>query len=67
MSAAAVAHAGYVGLKRGAAVVLPGAVTKLLAFAGELPPRWIAVEVNRLLFLEVRSDAPTEKQSGSRV
>jgi short-subunit dehydrogenase len=69
MSASAVAHAGYAGLKRGAAVVLPGALTKLLAFAGEFPPRRIAVEVNRLLLLEARSDgdAPTDKQSVRRI
>jgi short-subunit dehydrogenase len=65
MPAAAVAQAGYAGLKRGATVVLPGALTKLLAFAGELPPRRIAVEVNRLLLLQARSDTPAEKQSGS--
>lgn len=55
MSAAAVALAGYAGMKRGAAIVLPGAMTKLLAFAGEFPPRRIAVEVNRLLLLESRT------------
>jgi hypothetical protein len=32
-----------------ARVVVPGFTTKLLAFAGELPPRRIALEVNRLL------------------
>src|SRR5262249_42126854 len=49
MSAAAVARAGYEGMKRRSTVVIPGFVNKLLAFAGELPPRRIAVEVNRLL------------------
>jgi short-subunit dehydrogenase len=49
LSAAAVARAGYRGLMRGRAVVIPGLVAKLLAFAGELPPRRIALEVNRLL------------------
>jgi short-subunit dehydrogenase len=49
MSPAAVARAGYRGMMRGSAVVIPGVLTKLLAFAGELPPRWIALEVNRLL------------------
>jgi len=48
----AVARAGYRGMKRGARVVLPGLSTKLLAFAGELPPRRIALEVNRLLLGE---------------
>jgi uncharacterized protein len=45
----AVARAGYRGMKRGARVVLPGFTTKLLAVAGELPPRRLALEVNRLL------------------
>jgi short-subunit dehydrogenase len=48
-SAEHVARAGYRGMKRGARVVLPGFSTKLLAFAGELPPRRIALEVNRIL------------------
>jgi short-subunit dehydrogenase len=48
----AVALAGYRGMKRGARVVLPGLSTKLLAIAGELPPRRIALEVNRLLLKE---------------
>jgi len=49
MSAAAVARAGYRGMMRGARVVIPGALSKLMAFAGELPPRRLALEVNRLL------------------
>jgi short-subunit dehydrogenase len=49
MPAAAVARAGYRGMMRGAGVVIPGAITKLMAVAGELPPRRIALEVNRLL------------------
>ena len=49
VTAAAVARAGYRGLMRGRTVVLPGLFAKLLAFAGELPPRRIALEVNRLL------------------
>jgi short-subunit dehydrogenase len=44
-----VARAGYRGMMRGARVVLPGLSTKLLAIAGEFPPRRIALEVNRLL------------------
>jgi len=48
----AVARAGYRGMKRGARVVLPGLSTKILAFAGEFPPRRIALEVNRLLLSE---------------
>jgi uncharacterized protein len=47
--AAAVALAGYRGLMRGRMVVIPGLMTKLIAFAGGLPPRRIALEVNRLL------------------
>jgi hypothetical protein len=31
-------------------VVMPGLLTKLLSFAGELPPRRIALEVNRVLW-----------------
>ena len=49
MSADVVARAGYRGMQRGSSVVIPGLLTKLLAFAGELPPRRIALEVNRLL------------------
>ena len=49
MSAAAVAQAGYRGMMRGKAVVIPGLAAKLLAFAGELPPRAIAATVNRFL------------------
>jgi short-subunit dehydrogenase len=49
MSAAAVARAGYRGMMRGAHVVIPGVFAKLLAFAGELPPRRLALEVNRIL------------------
>lgn len=48
-SAAVVARAGWHGMMRGTAVVVPGLVTKLLAFAGQLPPRRLALEVNRLL------------------
>jgi short-subunit dehydrogenase len=49
MTAAAVAGAGYRGMMRGSGVVMPGIVAKMLAVAGELPPRRIALEVNRLL------------------
>jgi len=49
MTAGAVARAGYRGMMRGSGVVIPGLITKLLAFAGELPPRRIALEVNRML------------------
>jgi uncharacterized protein len=50
MSAADVARAGYDGMKRGTKVVLPGVLTKLLAVAGEFPPRGIALAVNRRLW-----------------
>lgn len=46
MAAADVAQAGYVGMIRQSLVVVPGVMTKLLAIAGELPPRRIALEVN---------------------
>jgi len=49
MPAAAVARAGYRGMMRGSGVVIPGVLAKLLAIAGEVPPRRIALEVNRLL------------------
>jgi uncharacterized protein len=50
MTAAAVARSGYDGMKRQAMVVIPGLMTKALALAGELPPRRIALEINRLLW-----------------
>lgn len=50
LSAAAVARAGYAGMRRGSMVVIPGLLTKLMSIAGELPPRRIALEVNRVLW-----------------
>jgi uncharacterized protein len=50
LSAAAVARAGYAGMLRGSMVVIPGLMSKLLSFAGELPPRRIALELNRVLW-----------------
>ena len=50
LSAAVVARAGYAGMRRGSMVVIPGLLTKLLSIAGELPPRRIALEVNRALW-----------------
>jgi short-subunit dehydrogenase len=50
MTAAAVARAGYEGMKRQSMVVIPGFLTKALALAGQLPPRRIALEVNRLFW-----------------
>jgi uncharacterized protein len=52
-SATMVARAGYRAMMRGSTVRIPGVLTKLIAFAGELPPRRIAVAVNRLLLTEV--------------
>ena len=49
MTAEAVARAGYRGMMRGRRVVIPGLITKILALAGELPPRILALEVNRWL------------------
>jgi hypothetical protein len=43
------ARRGYEGMKRGSTVVIPGVWNKLIASAGELPPRRIALEVNRWL------------------
>jgi short-subunit dehydrogenase len=57
-SPAAVARAGYRGLMRGSSAVIPGLLTKILALAGELPPRRVALEVNRLL-LQPRSRSKT--------
>jgi short-subunit dehydrogenase len=50
MTAQAVARAGYQCMKRRSTVVIPGFLTKLLAFAGELPPRQIALAFNRALW-----------------
>jgi short-subunit dehydrogenase len=50
LAAAAVARAGYAGMMRGSMVVIPGVLTKVLSLAGELPPRRIALEVNRVLW-----------------
>ena len=55
MTAAAVARAGYKGMIRQSTVVIPGLLSKIVAFAGELPPRRIAVEVNRILLWEASS------------
>lgn len=50
MDAKVVAEAAVCGLLAGRRTVVPGFFAKLLAFAGELPPRGIALEVNRYLF-----------------
>jgi short-subunit dehydrogenase len=44
-----VARAAYRGMQRGRPVVIPGLLAKVLSIAGGLPPRSLALEVNRLL------------------
>ncbi len=56
-----VARAAYRGLKRGRSVVIPGILNRLLAVAGELPPRRIALEVNRWMLGPLRGRALGEK------
>jgi len=51
--APAVARAGHRALMRRSSVAVPGLTAKVFAFAGELPPRRIALEVNRFLLREV--------------
>jgi NAD(P)-dependent dehydrogenase (short-subunit alcohol dehydrogenase family) len=50
---AAVARSAFRGLTRQSSVQIPGLRTKVMAFAGELPPCGIALAVNRLLLTEV--------------
>ena len=50
----AVARAGVRGMFRGRREVVPGIPSRLLAIAGELPPRRIALAVNRWLLQPVR-------------
>jgi short-subunit dehydrogenase len=45
----AVAKAGYRAMMKGRLTVIPGLIAKLFAFSGELPPRVIALLVNRWL------------------
>jgi short-subunit dehydrogenase len=49
MSAAVVARAGYEAMHRGVVSCVPGWLNRILAFGGELPPRQIAIEINRFL------------------
>ena len=53
-TAQAVARAGYRAMMRGRRVAIPGLGTKLLALAGELPPRAIALAVNRWLLTRAK-------------
>jgi short-subunit dehydrogenase len=48
-TAQVVARAGYRAMMRGRRVAIPGLMTKVLSIAGELPPRVVALEVNRWL------------------
>src|SRR4029453_10243218 len=48
-TAQAVARVGYRAMMRGRGVAIPGFMTKVLSIAGELPPRVVALEVNRWL------------------
>lgn len=50
VDAKVVAKAAVRGLLAGRRTVIPGLLAKFLAFAGALPPRGIALEVNKFLF-----------------
>jgi short-subunit dehydrogenase len=65
MTAAAVALAGYRGMRRQSLVVVPGLLPKALALAGELPPRELALAFNRLLWKPraLRTGPPTSRRS----
>ncbi len=54
MEPAAVAQAGYHGMQRGAAVVLPGWLNKLMALSMRFSPVAAVLEVNRYLLAERR-------------
>ena len=45
------ARAGYKAMQKGKMTIVPGLINKLLAFSGELPPRRIALEINRWLLV----------------
>ncbi len=49
MTAKAVARIGYRAMMERRRAVVPGFVNKLVAFAGEFPPRALGIEVNRWL------------------
>jgi short-subunit dehydrogenase len=48
-SPAEVARAGYSAMKQQRREVIPGFIPKILALAGQLPPRWLGLQVNRWL------------------
>lgn len=50
MSATAAAAAGYRAMKRQSPEAIPGLMNKVMALAGGLSPRRIALEVNRMLW-----------------
>ncbi|MBI5889632.1 MAG: SDR family oxidoreductase [Nitrosomonadales bacterium] len=54
MEAREVAHAGFQGLQRGSAVVVPGLLNKLLAISPRFGPAAIALELNRFLLAQRR-------------
>ncbi len=54
MEPAVVARAGYRGMQRGSAVVLPGWLNKLMALSIKLSPAATVLEVNRYLLAERR-------------
>lgn len=49
MDARTVAHAGYEGMLRGKAVVVPGLMNKLMALSPRFGPAAVALEINRFL------------------
>lgn len=44
-----VAKAGYQAMKKGRTICVPGFLTRLLAVGAQIPPRRIALEINRML------------------
>lgn len=54
MGAHTVALAGYEGMRRGDAIVVPGLLNKLLAISPRFGPAMIALEINRFLLSERR-------------
>ncbi len=58
---ATVARAGYAGLQRGAAVVIPGWLNKLLAAGARFSPPAIVLAVNRMLLVRRERTPPGGK------
>jgi short-subunit dehydrogenase len=54
MTATAVARIGYRAMMNGRRAVVPGFLNKLVAFAGEFPPRALGLEVNHWLLSTVQ-------------